>query len=369
MPVELNARYLDALVLLVREQGALVSKDRFLEEVWRGVPVTDEALTQCIKTLRRRLGDDAANPRFIETVPKHGYRFIAPVERLDDEPGPRAIAATRPAPDLPPRYSWRRFLLLGGAGMIGGGFAGVFGGLFYGFAGASQPLQPGMGEISVLLVLVCLTILVGLMGGAGVGFGIAAAGFAPGRSAVWPIAGGAVGGLLVGGFTKLLGLDAFNLLFGQSPGEITGGPEGLLLGGAVGLGAWLGSLAAGAPSLRRGMAAAGLAGGAAGALIPLLGGRLMAGSLDLLARRFPDSRLRLDPIGGLFGESGFGPVSQVVTGGLEGMLFSACVVGAMILARRSLTGSDAPTLQGWTAAGDHRAYGATPAPPVPPTPR
>ncbi|MGQ0661927.1 winged helix-turn-helix domain-containing protein, partial [Sphingosinicella sp.] len=79
-PVELNARYLDALTLLVSEAGRLVSKDRFLDEVWRGVPVTDEALTQCIRTLRRQLGDDAARPRFIETVPKHGYRFVATVE-------------------------------------------------------------------------------------------------------------------------------------------------------------------------------------------------------------------------------------------------------------------------------------------------
>src|SRR5216110_1888388 len=78
--VELNARYLDALTLLVSEQGKLVPKDRFLDEVWRGVPVTDEALTQCIKTLRKQLGDSATVPRFIETVPKHGYRFIAPVE-------------------------------------------------------------------------------------------------------------------------------------------------------------------------------------------------------------------------------------------------------------------------------------------------
>ena len=49
-PVELNGRYFDALALLVRERGKLVSKDRFLEEVWRGVPVTDEALTQCVRT-------------------------------------------------------------------------------------------------------------------------------------------------------------------------------------------------------------------------------------------------------------------------------------------------------------------------------
>src|SRR3954470_6303815 len=79
-PVELNGRYFDALALLVREAGKLVSKDRFLDEVWRGVPVTDEALTQCVRTLRRQLGDDAAQPRFIETVPKHGYRFVATVE-------------------------------------------------------------------------------------------------------------------------------------------------------------------------------------------------------------------------------------------------------------------------------------------------
>src|SRR5262245_8720551 len=82
-PVEINARYLDALTLLVRNQGRLVSKDRFLDEIWRGIPVTDEALTQCIRTLRRQLGDNAANPRFIETVPKHGYRFIAKVEQAE----------------------------------------------------------------------------------------------------------------------------------------------------------------------------------------------------------------------------------------------------------------------------------------------
>src|SRR5918992_251027 len=100
-PVELNARYLDALALLVREAGRLVSKDRFMDEVWRGVPVTDEALTQCIRTLRRQLGDDAANPRFIETVPKHGYRFIALVEAAGDEHAPiagRPIAGPTPAP-------------------------------------------------------------------------------------------------------------------------------------------------------------------------------------------------------------------------------------------------------------------------------
>lgn len=335
-PVELNARYLDALTLLVREQGRLVSKNRFLEEVWRGVPVTDEALTQCIKTLRRRLGDNAASPRFIETVPKHGYRFIAPVSRVDREPDTRAAIAARGAPEAQPALLWRQFLVTGGAGTTGGAVAGVLGGLFYGFVAASHPMQTGIGSLSVLLVLVCITILVALIGGAGVGFGIAAAGFASGRPWIWTIVGGACGGLIVGAFVKLLGLDAFNLLFGRSPGDITGAAEGALLGGAVGLGAWIGTRGTGRPSLRRALAAGGLAGGGAGVLIPLLGGRLMGGSLDLLARQFPASRLRLDQLGALFGERGFGPITEIVTGGLEGMLFGGCVVGAMALARRSL---------------------------------
>jgi DNA-binding winged helix-turn-helix (wHTH) protein len=331
-PVELNARYLDALALMLREAGRLVSKDRFMEEVWRGVPVTDEALTQCVRTLRRQLGDEAARPRFIETVPKHGYRFVAPVDRVEDGPGGRAGAgagAGTPAAPSPRR----QVLLFGGAGTIGAAVAGIAGGLFYGFAGASQPLAPGMGAVSVLLVLLWLTLAAALTGGAGVSFGIAAAGLARGRA--WTIAGGAVGGLAVGGVVKLLGIDAFNLLLGRSPGDVTGAPEGVLLGGAVGLGAWLAGRGASEGRVRRGVALAALAGGAAGLVIPLVGGRMMGGSLDLLARAFPESRLRLDAIGALFGESGFGPVSQAVTGGLEGALFGGCVVGAMVLARRS----------------------------------
>ncbi|NBB15380.1 transcriptional regulator [Caulobacter sp. SLTY] len=324
-PVELNARYLDALALLVAESGRLVTKDRFLEEVWRGVPVTDEALTQCIRTLRRQLGDDAARPRFIETVPKHGYRFIAPVEA--DEAAPK----TRES--IPGR--WSRFWLLGAAGTAGGAFAGGVGGLLYGFAGAPQALEPGMGAASVLLVLVALTVVVGVLGGAGVAFGIAAAGLAPGRPGLKSVLGGAGGGLLVGGMVKLLGLDAFNLLFGRTPGEITGALEGALLGGAVGFAAlWAARLAA-RRSLALAVAAAGLVGGVAGLVIPLLGGRLMGGSLDLLARGFPGSRLRLDRIGALFGEPGFGPLAQAATGAVEGLLFSACLVAAMLIARRT----------------------------------
>ena len=189
-----------------------------------------------------------------------------------------------------------------------------------------------MGAVSVLLVLVCVTILVALLGGAGVGFGIAVAGYR--RAGRWKIIGGAVGGLVVGAVTKLLGLDAFNLLLGRSPGDITGASEGALLGAAVGLGAWMASRTTG---LRRAAAGAAALGGAAGVLIILLGGRLMGGSLDLLSRQFPGLAAEARPGGRpCSAKTGFGPVSQIVTGGLEGALFAACVVGAMILARRSL---------------------------------
>lgn len=330
--LELNGRYFDALALLVREHGRLVTKDRFMEEIWRGTPVTDEALTQCVRSLRRLLGDDAARPRFIETAPRHGYRFIAPVERVEGPPS--APATTLPAGRLAsPRGP---VVVLGLAGMAGGGLAGVVGGLIYGFAAAAGPAQAGMGAVSILLVLACLTAAVGLVGGAGVGLGVAAAGLAAGRAGGWSMAGGAAGGMVVGALVKLLGLDAFNLLFGHAPGDITGAPEGLLLGAAVGLGVWLAGRGARPLPLRLSAAAAGLAGGVAGGLIALSGGRLMGGSLDLLARRFPESRLRLDSIGTLFGESGFGPITHVVTAVLEGALFGACVVGMMILARRRL---------------------------------
>jgi DNA-binding winged helix-turn-helix (wHTH) protein len=320
-PVELSARYLDALVLLANEQGRLVTKDRFHDEVWRGIPVTDEALTQCIATLRRQLGDEAGRPRFIETVPKHGYRFIAPVEWVGAGDG---VAAPGQAALDP---TWREFLTLAGAGTIGGGLAGLVGGLIYGFAAAAQP---GVGAISVLLVLAGVCALVGLAAGTGVSLGIASAGFAAAYRRLWTVVGGAGGGMLVGAAVKLLGIDAFNLLTGRTPGDIAGAPEGVLLGGAVGLAAWL---AAGG-SLRRGVAIAMALGALGGVLISLLGGRLMLGSLELLAQSFPGSQLRLAPIGAWFGEDGLGPVGQGVSAGLEGALFSGCIVGAMILARR-----------------------------------
>ncbi|HAJ02110.1 MAG TPA: hypothetical protein DCL55_02525, partial [Brevundimonas sp.] len=122
------------------------------------------------------------------TVPKHGYRFIAavaPVEADSVEPESPVVVSAPVTPDGP--YDLKRTLLLGGAGVLGGGLAGVIGGLIYGLIAVSHPLAPGMGSGSILLVLVWLTTLVALMGGAAVGIGMAATGLGRRQPGSWII--------------------------------------------------------------------------------------------------------------------------------------------------------------------------------------
>lgn len=94
----LSSRYFDVLVLLVSNAGQLVEKNRIFDEVWEDVIVSDTALTQCIKSIRKQLEDDASNPRYVKTVPKHGYVFIGDAVEIVDEPSPQAAKdkPTRP---------------------------------------------------------------------------------------------------------------------------------------------------------------------------------------------------------------------------------------------------------------------------------
>ena len=332
VPVELNSRYFDALLLLLQHPGTLLSKERFLQEVWRGIPVTDEVLTQCIKTLRRQLGDSATQPRLIETIPKHGYRFIAAVNCVSDsdvapEDGKVAQAsqAGASAGATAGAYDWRQCWLTLGAGATGGGVAGVLGGLAFGFAAASHVQQNGAGAFSALLVLVALATLLCLIGAAGVVGGIAAARLVARNFNFAGLVGGAVGGLLVGAFGKLIGQDALLLLFGQAPGDITGAPEGLLLGAAVGLADDLSRRFSAGWSIQRNALLAAALGALAGLIIAATGGHLFGGSLALLAESFPGARLQLD----LLGQFAAGMTST-----LEGAWFSLCLVGALVMARR-----------------------------------
>lgn len=69
-------RYFDLLVFLVERRGEAVHRQEIFDRVWRDVIVSDSALSQAVRTIRRALGDDSREPRFVRTVSRHGYRFV-----------------------------------------------------------------------------------------------------------------------------------------------------------------------------------------------------------------------------------------------------------------------------------------------------
>lgn len=78
--VSLEPKALSVLLLMVRSPGKLLKKDAILAAVWKDTIVEENSLTWAVALLRKQLGDDARNPRFIETVPTLGCRFIAKVD-------------------------------------------------------------------------------------------------------------------------------------------------------------------------------------------------------------------------------------------------------------------------------------------------
>jgi DNA-binding winged helix-turn-helix (wHTH) protein len=82
VPVPLAPKEFDTLRLLVERHGQLVSKQTLLDHVWAGTFVGDETIAQRISLLRKALGENSAPSKYIETVPKRGYRFVAAVHEL-----------------------------------------------------------------------------------------------------------------------------------------------------------------------------------------------------------------------------------------------------------------------------------------------
>ncbi len=80
--VPITPKMSEMLVVLVREHGKIVSKEKLLSEVWPDSYVEEGNITYNIRQLRKALGDDAQSPIFIETIPRRGYRFIADVEEV-----------------------------------------------------------------------------------------------------------------------------------------------------------------------------------------------------------------------------------------------------------------------------------------------
>jgi DNA-binding winged helix-turn-helix (wHTH) protein len=81
--LDVAARQLDLLSYLVTRPAQLVTRDDLFRDLWPGVAVTDNALTQLVSDLRRTLDDAPAAPRYVETVARRGYRFVAPVDAIE----------------------------------------------------------------------------------------------------------------------------------------------------------------------------------------------------------------------------------------------------------------------------------------------
>jgi DNA-binding winged helix-turn-helix (wHTH) protein len=415
--VALIPRYFDLLVLLVERREEAVHRREILDAVWSDVVVSDGALSQAVRTLRRVLDDDPRESVFIRTVARHGYRFVFPdvLERSDAEPLPAPDAAEasplrdRSAPlvdrllapgsldDEDRREAAESLHLLGTAGALaaidgrrgqararallrdtrwdvagagpvplwegadraatlgwllwlrfrrtvrvasrrvsgaiaGGALTGLLaatlGGLLLRFGPGSRAAD------SLPIVLGCVGLVVGGLGAAGVGFGLAAA-----EVLVRSFRGlalvlfGSLGGGAIGAGAHLMALWTIQGLFGRDLSPTTGGFEGFVLGAAVGFGYALATpRAEGGMAAPRGRArvlavlAAGLCGGAAAVALAETGRYLGAMSLDFVAHAFPGSQVGLAPLSRLLGEDEPGRVTRLVISAGEGLLFGSGLV-------------------------------------------
>jgi hypothetical protein len=247
-----------------------------------------------------------------------------PVPLLGMPGGPRALLILF---RLRLRRAWRlaeeRWL----SASLGGGSAGLLAGLLGGIV-----LWRGPGSranSTVPIVLAFLGCVVGALGAAGVGAGLAVAEVLV-RS--WRRLSltlfGALGGGTVGALAHWIGQWTVQGLFGRDLSPVGGGFEGLVVGGAVGL-----AYAAATPRPEGGMASprgrervrvallTGAAGGLAAAGLAATGSHLGAMSLDFMARSFPDALVSFDPLARLLGESTPGRVTRFVIGAGEGLVF------------------------------------------------
>jgi DNA-binding winged helix-turn-helix (wHTH) protein/tetratricopeptide (TPR) repeat protein len=91
----LEPQVMDLLVFLAAHSGEVVSKERLLEAVWQGRIVGDDSLTVAVSQLRKALGDDARSPRYLETIPKRGYRLRMAPAGQEPAPPPARLSRRR----------------------------------------------------------------------------------------------------------------------------------------------------------------------------------------------------------------------------------------------------------------------------------
>jgi transcriptional activator of cad operon len=146
--VRLEARAMNVLLCLAARPGKVVSIEELLKEVWPGVVVTSDSVYQAVASLRRLLGDDARQPAYIETVPRLGYRLVAPVSAWVDERAAAAAATPAHGPEpAGPRPNGRsRAAALAAVGvglcLLLIGYLQIHGRLTHAFTGASVAVLP-----------------------------------------------------------------------------------------------------------------------------------------------------------------------------------------------------------------------------------
>ena len=341
--VPLIPRYFDLLLLLIEQRHVAVQRREIFDRVWAGVTVSESALSQAVRTLRRTLDDDPREPRFIRTVSRHGYQFVFPgvIEEADDASWPvggdtaRADPAGAPVgigmdADLAaPR--WTR--AAAGAAMAGLAAGGLGGLILAAAPGSTAP-------IALAPVLAVIGAACGAMGGAGVGAGLAladAAAYSPRALAL--TFGGAIGGGLVGaavqwltrwGLASLVGLDI----------AVGGGPEGLFIGAAAGLGyaiattSFFNSGGTEGPSSGRawltGVVMTAILCGLAGLSLTLTGRPLAGGTIHAIAAAADGSQATLAPLGRLIGEPDFGPVTGAILAFGEAAMFGLGLAAGLL---------------------------------------
>ena len=317
--VPLIPRYFDLLLLLVERRHEAVHRQEIFERVWADAVVSESALSQAVRTIRRTLGDDSREPRFIRTVSRHGYRFVFPdvIEEADEAARPESMAhepAVTPAA-LTDEPRLRGVARAAGRAAAGGAMAGIVAGGLGGLilAGAPGSTAP----MAIAPVLGVIAGVAGAVGGAGVGAGLSFAKEATGPHRIVALTlGGALGGGLVGFAVQWLTRWGLAALVGLDLG-VGGGLEGILIGGGAGLGF---AVAEGRPRLQVALITACTC-GLAGLAITFLGRPLMGGTIHAIADAAEGSRATLAPLGRLIGEPDFGPLSRGILAFGECALF------------------------------------------------
>ncbi len=309
-------RYFDLLVFLIERRHDAVHRREIFDRVWNDVIVSDSALSQAIRTLRRALDDDPRDPRFIRTVSRHGYQFVFAdvVEESDSEEAvPRAPMAAlvgrrlqQAAGSTPAQWA---------NASVGGGVAGILAGAAGGLLVVAAP--GNVAPLAVVPVLAMTGGACGAIGGAGVGAGISV-GEASTRSQRTPaiIVCAALGGAIVGTAVEWLGRWSLAALVGLTI-DTGGGIEGLVIGAAAGAGYAVAAL----HSRLRAAALIAVCCGLGAFALTVSGRPLVGGTLHAIARQAQGSQISLTPLARLLGEPEFGPVTRTLLGTGEGAMF------------------------------------------------